>query len=153
MLPVHIADAVKRQVLHYIGGTFEFRIQEAESALDSFINDPEKGLFKGPWIQIQRPFVQAEQNDHGLFDFDIPFHPFKHQITAWRRLTTKGGNEPEHTIVTTGTGSGKTECFLYPVLDYALRAKKEGKEGIKAIILYPMNALASDQERRFANPF
>jgi len=55
-----------------------------------------------------------------------------------------------HTIVTTGTGSGKTECFLFPILDHCLRAKKAGQKGIKAIVLYPMNALASDQERRFA---
>jgi len=51
--------------------------------------------------------------------------------------------------VTTGTGSGKTECFLYPILDHCLREKKKGQNGIKAIILYPMNALASDQEKRF----
>ena len=150
MLPVHIAEAVKKQVLHYIGGTFEFRNAEGEKALDAFINDPERGLFKGPWLQIQRPFVQADTKDHNLFDIEIPFHPFKHQIAAWRRLTTKDGHSPRHTVVTTGTGSGKTECFLFPVLDYALRAKQEGRQGIKAIILYPMNALASDQERRFA---
>src|SRR5690606_29741516 len=96
------------------------------------------------------PFVQAESAEHDLFDIHVPFHPFKHQINAWRRLTSKNDSTPRHTIVTTGTGSGKTECFLYPVLDYALRAKREGREGIKAIILYPMNALASDQERRFA---
>ncbi len=150
MLPVHIAEAVKKQVLHYIGGTFEFRIAEAEESLSKFITDPEKGLFKGPWIQIQRPFVTADDIHHNLFDIEVPFHPFKHQILAWRRLTTKDGHKPQATIVTTGTGSGKTECFLYPVLDYALRAKKEGKDGIKAIVLYPMNALASDQERRFA---
>ena len=150
MLPVHIAEAVKKQVLHYIGGTFEFRNAKAEEALNAFINDPERGLFKGPWLQIQRPFVQADTNEHNLFDIEIPFHPFKHQVIAWRRLRTKGGHSPLHTVVTTGTGSGKTECFMFPVLDYVLRAKQEGKQGIKAIVLYPMNALASDQERRFA---
>ena len=51
---------------------------------------------------------------------------------------------------TSGTGSGKTECFLFPILDHCLRARKEGQKGIKAIILYPMNALAADQEKRFA---
>jgi DEAD/DEAH box helicase domain-containing protein len=150
MLPVHIAEAVKKQVLHYIGGTFEFRNAKAEEALNAFINDPERGLFKGPWLQIQRPFVQADTNQHNLFDIEIPFHPFKHQVIAWRRLTTKGGHSPLHTVVTTGTGSGKTECFMFPVLDYVLRAKRDGRQGIKAIVLYPMNALASDQERRFA---
>lgn len=150
MLPIHISEAVKRQVLHYIGATFEFRSKEADLALTRFITDPEKGLFKGPWVQIQRPFTQAPTNAKAPFDINVSFHPFKHQQIAWQRLTTKDGNPPKHTIVTTGTGSGKTECFLYPVLDYVLKAKQAGKEGIKAIILYPMNALASDQERRFA---
>src|SRR5699024_8539324 len=57
---------------------------------------------------------------------------------------------PQPTIVTTGTGSGKTESFLYPVLDHAARAKKAGIGGIKALILYPMNALANDQAGRLA---
>ena len=48
----------------------------------------------------------------------------------------------------TGTGSGKTECFIYPILDHVLA--NPAQRGIKAIILYPMNALAGDQARRFA---
>ena len=48
----------------------------------------------------------------------------------------------------TGTGSGKTECFLYPILDYCLQ--QQGRPGIKAILIYPMNALATDQARRLA---
>ena len=42
-----------------------------------------------------------------------------------------------------GTGSGKTECFLYPILEYCYRHR--GENGIKALIIYPMNALANDQ--------
>ena len=50
----------------------------------------------------------------------------------------------------TGTGSGKTECFLYPLLDHCARANSDGVAGIKALVIYPMNALATDQARRFA---
>jgi len=50
--------------------------------------------------------------------------------------------------VATGTGSGKTEAFMYPILDYCY--KNRDKKGIKAIIIYPMNALATDQAKRFA---
>ena len=53
-------------------------------------------------------------------------------------------------LVATGTGSGKTECFLYPVLDHCARVHGQGQTGIKALVIYPMNALASDQARRFA---
>jgi len=46
--------------------------------------------------------------------------------------------------------TGKTECFLYPVLDHCRRARQRDVRGIKAIILYPMNTLASDQAERLA---
>lgn len=49
-----------------------------------------------------------------------------------------------------GTGSGKTESFLIPILDHVVRAKKQGVAGMKALIIYPMNALANVQEQRLA---
>ena len=48
----------------------------------------------------------------------------------------------------TGTGSGKTESFLYPVLDHPARARAEGHAGVKALLLHSMNALANDQADR-----
>lgn len=52
------------------------------------------------------------------------------------------------TVISTGTGSGKTESFLIPILDYCI---KNPSKGIKAILIYPMNALAGDQMRRIAD--
>jgi ATP-dependent helicase YprA (DUF1998 family) len=57
---------------------------------------------------------------------------------------------PQPTLVTTGTGSGKTESFLVPPLDRCLRQRRARQRGIKALVLYPMNALANDQARRIA---
>jgi ATP-dependent helicase YprA (DUF1998 family) len=64
-----------------------------------------------------------------------------------QRLSTQGG-EAQPTLITTGTGSGKTESFLTPILDDCRRQRRQGKAGIKAILLYPMNALATDQALR-----
>ena len=62
-------------------------------------------------------------------------------VDAWMAA---GGMEYP-TLVTTGTGSGKTECFLLPALDHCARQRDAGAHGIKALILYPMNALANSQ--------
>ncbi|WP_327122186.1 DEAD/DEAH box helicase [Streptomyces sp. NBC_01341] len=51
-------------------------------------------------------------------------------------------------MVTTGTGSGKTGSFLVPVLDHCRRQRALGRQGVKAVLLYPMNALATDQAGR-----
>lgn len=149
MLPAHIAQNIRKQVEYYLQATFSFRDKQAEKAFSLFINDPENGMFKGPWFQLRRPFRPAPENIKIPLDIGIPFNPFLHQYKSWIRLTSQN-QTPQSTIVTTGTGSGKTECFLYPILDHCLREKKKGQVGIKAIILYPMNALASDQEKRFA---
>ena len=52
----------------------------------------------------------------------------------------------QHILVSTGTGTGKTESFLYPIIDDLLRQRDHGvREGVTAVLVYPMNALANDQ--------
>lgn len=63
-----------------------------------------------------------------------------HQEIAIRRV--HNGN---NLIVTTGTGSGKTESFLYPIINEILNDPEIDKPGIRAIFLFPMNALVNDQ--------
>src|SRR3546814_8753859 len=49
-------------------------------------------------------------------------------------------------VVTTGTGSGKSLCFFIPIVDAAIRARADGEPArTRAIIVYPMNALANSQ--------
>ena len=54
------------------------------------------------------------------------------------------------TIVATGTGSGKSFCFGIPIVSECLRMRDQGVRGIKAVIVYPMNALANSQYDDFA---
>ena len=86
MLPVHLADNIRKQVPFYLQSTFDFRDKEVEGAFTTFLNDPDTGLFKGPWVQLRRPFRPAVQSETAPFSFDVPFHPFRHQNSAWRRL-------------------------------------------------------------------
>ena len=114
MLPAHIAQNIRKQILYYLQSTFTFRDKATDQAFQRFIEDPDASLFKGPWVQLKRPFRPAP-----------------------------AGIDPPFDINTTGAGSGKTECFLIPVLDHCRRAQKQGQKGVKAIVFYPMNALAA----------
>jgi ATP-dependent helicase YprA (DUF1998 family) len=71
-----------------------------------------------------------------------------HQQLSIERLCSAKPNELPHTVVSSGTGSGKTECFLYPIFDWILRYPNNGYKGIRAVLVYPMNALVNDQIRR-----
>ena len=53
-------------------------------------------------------------------------------------------------VVATGTGSGKTEAFLAPILNHLFLEETRDSlgPGVRALLLYPMNALANDQMAR-----
>lgn len=74
-------------------------------------------------------------------------HPFKHQLAAWEILNRP---EPQSLVVTSGTGSGKTECFLVPVLNQLAKEIDIGEdpEGVRALFIYPLNALINSQQNR-----
>ena len=62
---------------------------------------------------------------------------YRHQTDALQILLTG-----ENAIIATGTSSGKTLCYQIPILDDLLR---DPSEGLRAIIIYPLNALVNDQ--------
>lgn len=62
----------------------------------------------------------------------IPFpHLYGHQEKAIRAIA--GGRT---TLISTGTGSGKTECFLYPAISRCLALRDDGAAGIVAVFVY-----------------
>lgn len=147
MLSLQQAIEIKESIVSYLKATFTFRKKEVAEAFSEFIHHPANGMFKGPYISLKLGFVRAKEEEITRIPLDIKpgWIPYDHQVKAWHRLSAHD-RKPQPTIVTTGTGSGKTEAFLYPVLDYCYRQKH--RQGIKAIILYPMNALATDQAKR-----
>ncbi len=114
-------------------------------------------LFKGPYVDLNLPFVRDRNIKQLVKDgvlcesflklnginFDRPL--YAHQVDSIKNV-----GAGRSTIVTTGTGSGKTECFLFPILNEILSEIENGnkEDGIRAIFLYPMNALVNDQMDR-----
>jgi len=82
------------------------------------------------------------------FRFGEEWRPYVHQVEAWEALA----ESPRLSIgVTSGTGSGKTECFLVPILNDLVRETEErgeGLVGVRALFLYPLNALINSQRDR-----
>jgi DEAD/DEAH box helicase domain-containing protein len=147
MLPSQVAAQLKQSVIDFLQTTFAFTNPDLRVALEHFAGDRSAGLFKGPYISLRLPYKHAAPESPVPLDFRPAFTPYVHQLRAFERLTTRNDHRPVNTLVTTGTGSGKTECFSFPIFDHCLRT--HGVRGIKALVLYPMNALATDQARRF----
>ena len=120
-------------------------------------------LWRDPYIELGRRFKPGASFDslveEGALHPDTPkaftveagnraanpIKPYKHQSDAVRAITS-GHN----TIVATGTGSGKSFTFGIPIVSECLRLRDKGVPGIKAVIIYPMNALANSQYEDFA---
>lgn len=148
MRPTLAAEELRRSLTQYLTTTFALADQPVREALERFLNHPEQGIFRGPYLRIRTPFRPAEDGWRQAVGWVPPdFTPYRHQAQAFRRLSTLG-KPAEPTLITTGTGSGKTESFLVPILDHCRRERAKGRHGVKAVLLYPMNALATDQAHR-----
>lgn len=95
---------------------------------------------------LDEDFINAlDSVENQEYRFPKDRNPYKHQVKSWQNLL----KENKSIVVTSGTGSGKTECFMVPVLQDLLRQKQKGyTEGVQAIFLYPLNALMSSQQKR-----
>ena len=148
--PSLLAEETRDSILEYLSTTFALADGAARTALEDFLRDPDSGVFRGPYLKVRTPYKPVDGTWASPLQWNPQgFRPFQHQAEAFGRLSTFG-KAAQPTIVTTGTGSGKTESFLIPLLDHARRAASRGERGVKAIILYPMNALVTDQARRLA---
>ena len=79
---------------------------------------------------------------------EISNPPYKHQYKSWKTLL----EDKKSIVVTTGTGSGKTECFMIPLIqDLAFKQSANRPNAVEAIFLYPLNALMEDQKERMSD--
>lgn len=157
--PLAASRRIASSYRRYILSSFSPRRADLQRELQHAL-DHDFRLSKGPFLQASAPFVTgasvADLVAEGVlstgfrrltrtaFPIDRPL--YVHQEQAIRR-SVRGRN----LVIATGTGSGKTEGFLLPIVDQLLREGEAGtlaEPGVRALLLYPMNALANDQVKR-----
>ena len=151
--PILYTEKVISDFLKYQLTAYPFADRNLYSQMRSLLNlkaTRNTPLFKGPYISLSRSFREgakvadlvAENIFHPHLKRLIPYsNLYGHQEQAIRAIS-----QGKTTLVSTGTGSGKTECFLYPIISHCLHLRdNQTPNGIAAIIIYPMNALAEDQ--------
>lgn len=144
MLPSILAKQLQKGIGDYIETTFPMTNEPFKGSVQKMLAN--KGsVYHEPYIAVRLPFRVAAGMPTCFEAIHPTYLPYVHQQKAFERLT---GDDGRSTLVATGTGSGKTECFLYPILEYCYQHR--GERGIKALIIYPMNALATDQAKRIA---
>ena len=107
-----------------------------------------------PVVQCMNSYIPVSQDKEetakalvgGLWK--APYPPYEHQYRSWDALLNQHTEDgkPKSIVVTTGTGSGKTECFMMPLVQDLSLNSTEG--AIQALFLYPLNALMEDQKER-----
>ena len=151
--PLAYTEKVVRSFLRYQLTAYPFadeRLNRQMRRLLSLDTVRQTPLLKGPYVSLSRAFrpgaaveqLVSEGVLHPHMRQIIPFPAvFGHQEQAIRAVCSG-----KTTLISTGTGSGKSECFLYPIISRCLELRDQNApSGVSAVIVYPMNALAEDQ--------
>ncbi|MGH9390549.1 MAG: DEAD/DEAH box helicase, partial [Vicinamibacteria bacterium] len=151
--PITFTEKVVGDFLRYQLTTYPFadeRLHAQMRALLSLDRTRHTPLLRGPYVSLSRAFrtgasvkeLVTEGLLHPFMEILVPYQRlYGHQERAIRAIVAG-----RTTLVSTGTGSGKTEAFLYPIVSRCLRLRDESAPpGIVAVLVYPMNALAEDQ--------
>ncbi len=150
-------ESIRQRYENYLKTSFFFREPRLRASFEEALRK-EGSLLKGPFPEPHRGFAsgidaralatECFPTGHGeLLPALIHGRLYTHQEHSIRATHLESLN----VVVATGTASGKTESFLYPVLFELYRQHLEGDlkdPGVRAMILYPMNALANDQRER-----
>lgn len=154
--PIETSRRIETAYRDYLTTTIRFDNLQYQAQLTEMLSKP-RHLSKGPFLEMSWPYKAScsirELIDEGVLcksmlglgGLDPDRKLYLHQERAIRKAA-----DGKNYIVVTGTGSGKTECFLLPILNDILSEFEQDAPhaGIRAILLYPMNALANDQLKR-----
>lgn len=156
--PTKLTSDLIEQYSSYLRSRFHFRDEQLRRQFaDALAGD--RPLHAGPFLELLPTFEAArtirELAEAGVLhsrlldlrteaaDLDRPL--YRHQEEALQKIQA-GRN----VVVATGTGSGKTETYLLPIVSHLFETLNERshKPAVRALLVYPMNALANDQLRR-----
>ncbi|MGE3320568.1 MAG: DEAD/DEAH box helicase, partial [Candidatus Berkiella sp.] len=159
MNPIKLSQQLQDTLVSYLTTTFDVNRDGQEPALAEFLKQSftqPQALFAGPYLELTPPYKTAETlqqlaaegvvspkllempcfKQKRPLPVDAPL--YTHQAAALRKLCAGNRN----IVVSSGTGSGKTECFLIPILNDLLI---DDTPGVRAVLVYPLNALVNDQ--------
>ena len=142
----------------YLQSLLAVRDPDMDAALRDAI-DSTPMLDKGPYLEATPPYAAgASLQDligegilgSGFAALGSPTLPLERPLYVHQEQAIRKAAAGRNVVVATGTGSGKTESFLLPILDSLVREQEAGTlgPGVRALLLYPMNALANDQLKR-----
>jgi len=164
MNAVKITQALKQALVDYLMTTFDANKDGNEPELARKIRESfeyPRALFTGPFLELIYPYVRnaslMDLCDQGVLSKKILSMPcfslpkpepipldallYSHQAKAIKKLCV----ENKSIVISSGTGSGKTECFSIPIVNDLL---EDDTPGVRALLVYPLNALVNDQMER-----
>jgi superfamily II DNA/RNA helicase/very-short-patch-repair endonuclease len=140
----------------YVSSFFRIRDEKVKNKVDEAMQ--EGALWPEPLLQLNPSFAPGASLESLIregvlhpaaadvfkINKDKPEKtPFTIQLHKHQEEAIRVAHAQRNYVLTTGTGSGKSLSYIIPIVDYVLR--NPGKKGVKAIIIYPMNALANSQ--------
>ena len=154
--PISIWKELKENYLRYLKTAIPLVSSKLDEEREALLNDnvsrDKNVLWHQPYFELMPTYPQGKRLAEigslpkGFADFAklglfTPEKLYEHQQKAIEAV-----EEGKHIVVSTGTGSGKTECFMLPLFAHLIRVKKrDNTRAVKAIMLYPLNALVEDQ--------
>ncbi|WP_290595945.1 MULTISPECIES: DEAD/DEAH box helicase [unclassified Archaeoglobus] len=146
--PLEATENIQREYFEFFLTSFAPNNEELQELLREQI--PTKYLWRGPYISILPPIKQGDLFIE--FERERISQAVKKAFSNIQRLYVHQEEaiskiiDSRNVIAAVPTGSGKTEIFMIPILQYCYEHR--GEPGVKAILIYPMNALAKDQVER-----
>lgn len=158
MNPRQTTDKIRTDYRDYIASILSVKDPEITKLAHAAVQHTQ--FIKGPFLETTMPFVEGKSlkalAENGLIskEFEkmgksVHYEDWNlriHQENALKHII----NDQRNMVVSTGTGSGKTECYLYPIFNSLMREKEAGTldAGVRALLIFPMNALANDQQKK-----